>query len=99
MSQSFVSFLKVDSLVKVFIFVGRQFHKLAPFIEKTFWAKDVLQNGTLQSPPVAALVDLEVSSLFTNLQSGSGASPVKHLKNNFVSKINKINKILDFMLT
>jgi len=24
----------VDSLVKVFIFVGRQFHSLAPFTEK-----------------------------------------------------------------
>jgi len=42
--------------------------------KKTFWTKEVLKNETLQSPRVVALV-VEGSSLFTNLQSGSGASP------------------------
>jgi len=66
---------------------------LAPFTEKTFWAKEVLKNGTLQSPCVAALVDLEGSSLFTNLQSGSGKSPVKHLLNNLIClKLIKLTK-------
>jgi len=51
MNQAFVSFLMVDSSVKVFVFLGSQFQILAPFTEnkkqKTFRGKEVLKNGTL----------------------------------------------------
>lgn len=78
MSQDLACPLKVES--RIVLFSYDQVKISVSFLK----AKDVIQNGTLQSPYVTAFADRMFCDLFTNLEIGSA-----------VSNLNKSFKLLN----
>ncbi len=58
MARNGTALLKMGKSATDFKWSAKALQDFAPFTEKADWAKDVLQNETLQLPLKAALVDV-----------------------------------------